>query len=295
MGVSSTRTRQPDPVQTRCRRHAALRIFSSVLQSLALSTLSLTWFSSAASGAQGQTQITANQIGLFIEVQGQVRATHPGMTHPVPVRLYDPVRFKDVIETQRGSQAKALFFDDSLLTIGEHSRVEITEYLFDPARDKRCLVVKLLSGAVRVLVGKVFTGTGSKFEIHTPSAVAAARGTYFVVWADGRSSGVVNIGDHGRVDFTAKGLTVGLGPRQFSFSKSRSLPTQPTAVSSAAPTGAWKAVSQTEAIVHRKPESLLAAARLGAKSSSARVSPVLWGVPHGRHARVQSPRVEVHR
>jgi hypothetical protein len=205
------------------------------------------------------------------------------------------VRFRDVIETQRGSQAKALFFDDSLLTIGEHSRVEITEYLFDPARDKRCLVVKLVRGVVRVLVGKVFTGKGSKFEIHTPSAVAAARGTYFVVWADGRSSGVVNIGDHGRVDFTAKGLTVGLGPHQFSFSKARTLPTRPTAVSSGAPAGAWKAVKKTEALVHRNPAPLLPATQMAVMPSSTTVSTLLWSFQDSRQGRVQGPRVGVHR
>ncbi|MGH7164968.1 MAG: FecR domain-containing protein, partial [Nitrospiraceae bacterium] len=188
----------------------------------------------------------------------------------VSVKLYDAVRFKDVIETKRGSQAKALFYDDSLLTVGEHSRIEITEHLFDPARNKRCLVVKLLWGAVRVLVGKEFTGSGSKFEIHTPSGVAAARGTYFVVWADQRSSGVVNIGDHGSVDFTAEGLTVGLGPHQFSFSRTRSLPTRPTAVSAGAPTGARKAVEETEANAHLKPQPILAVSPVTVRTSSGR-------------------------
>ncbi len=251
MGVSSTR--QLDAVQARGLLRVASGLFSSVLRSLALSILGLSWLTNVASGAQRTEPILANQVGLFTEVQGQVRVIHPGMLHAVPVNLYDGVRFKDVIETQRDSQAKTLFYDDSLLTIGEHSHVEITEHYYDPASDKRCIVVNLLWGAVRVLVGKVFTGTGSKFEIHTPSAVAAARGTHFVVWADRRSSGVVNIGDHGRVDFTAKGLTVGLGPHQFSFSKTRGLPRQPTAVSSGVPSGARQAVQETNATHHLNP------------------------------------------
>jgi hypothetical protein len=283
MGVSSIR--QPYPMQARCLPRIVFSIFCSVLPSLALNILGITSLSGLASGVQGAEPITASQIGLFTEVQGQVRVTHPGMSRPIPVKLYDAVRFKDVIETQRGSQAKALFYDDSLLTVGEHSRVEITEHIFDPARNKRCLVVNLLWGTVRVLVGKVFTGSGSKFEIHTPSAVAAARGTYFVVWADQRSSGVVNIGDHGRVDFTAEGLTVGLAPHQFSFSRARRLPTRPTAVSSGAPTGVWKAVKETDVKDHLKPQSTLATAPVTVWRSSAAVSPVLWSPQHGQRER----------
>ncbi len=268
MAVSTTR--QPDPKQVRCLSRIAFSIFCIVLPSLALNILEITWLSGLASGAQGPEPIPASQIGLFIEVQGHVRVSHPGVPRPVPLKLYDAVRIKDVIETQRGSQAKALFYDDSLLTVGEHSRVQITEHIFDPARNKRCLVVKLVWGAVRALVGKEFSGSGSKFEIHTPSGVAAARGTYFVVWADQRSSGVVNIGDHGRVDFTAEGLTVGLAPHQVSFSRARSLPTQPTAISAGAPTGARNAVKETETQDHLRPEPILAEAPVTVRRSSGR-------------------------
>ena len=268
MGVSSTR--QPHPMHVCRLSGVAFSIFCRILPSLALNILGITCLNGLASGAQGAEPITASQIGLFIEVQGHVRVSHPGVPRPVPLQLYDAVRIKDVIETQRGSQAKALFYDDSLLTVGEHSRVQITEHLFDPARNKRCLVVKLLWGAVRALVGKEFSGSGSKFEIHTPSAVAAARGTYFVVWADQRSSGVVNIGDHGRVDFTAEGLTVGLAPHQFSFSRAQRLPTRPTAVSSGAPTGVWKAVKETETQDHLRPEPILAEAPVSVRRSSGR-------------------------
>lgn len=76
---------------------------------------------------------------------------------------------------------------------------------------------------MRVLVGKVFTGTGSKFEIHTPTAVAAARGTYFIVWLFEQGgnpvTGVLSLADRvdvGNMDAAILG-TVRLGPNQYTI------------------------------------------------------------------------------
>src|SRR5690242_19039188 len=121
-------------------------------------------------------------VGIFTAVEGKVVVTHPGLEKAIPAKFQDGVLFKDVIETDKESRTKALLNDDSILTVGEHSRVEITEHISDPNKGMRSVVVSLVKGKVRALVGKVFAGSGSKFEIHTPTAVAAARGTYFIVF-----------------------------------------------------------------------------------------------------------------
>jgi hypothetical protein len=155
-------------------------------------------------------------IGVFTAVEGRVSVQRAQSPEAVPTRLNDTVLFKDVIETQKESRTKALLHDDSILTVGEHSRVEITEHLYDPSRSLRSVVVSLVQGRVRALVGKAFEGSGSKFEIHTPTAVAAARGTYFVVWHVDGASGIANIGTHGNVDFHSGGQTVSVVPGTFS-------------------------------------------------------------------------------
>lgn len=174
----------------------------------------------------------AEGIGVITAVQGQVTMAHPQAERAVPAKIDDNVLFKDIIETQSESRTKALFDDDTLLTVGEHSRVEITEHIYDPSQNRRSLVVKLVRGKLRALISKVFDGSGSKFEIHTPTAVAAARGTYFVVWVEGELSGVVNIGTSGRVDFTSGGQTVSLAPGQFSVAPAGATPMLPAAFGS---------------------------------------------------------------
>src|SRR5213594_736274 len=166
-------------------------------------------------------------IGLFTAVQGAVTVTHPHLVNTLPVNLHDEVLFKDVIQTRTESRTKAFFDDDSILTVGEKSHVEITEHIYDPDRNLRRMVVKLAQGRLRALVAKVFNGPGSAFEIHTPTAVVAARGTYFVVWVEHGVTGIVNIGHSGGVDFTSEGKTVRVNPGEYSVAPAGLPPTQP--------------------------------------------------------------------
>jgi len=166
-------------------------------------------------------------IGFYTAVLGQASVTHPGEDRVLPVKLHDEVLFKDVIQTQNESRTKALFQDDSMLTVGENSRVEIDEYIYNPEKNVRQAIVKLMQGQVRALVSKVFKANGSRFEIHTPSAVAAARGTYFTVWVENGQSGIINIGEKGRVDFTSGGMTVAVDPGYFSIAHEGHAPSAP--------------------------------------------------------------------
>ncbi|MFI5224259.1 MAG: FecR domain-containing protein, partial [Nitrospirales bacterium] len=190
---------------------------------LRLIAIPLALGSSLAIGAEGGK----DGIGFYTAVLGQASVTHPGEDRVLPVKLHDEVHFKDVIQTQDESRTKALFQDDSMLTVGENSRVEIDEYIYNPEKNVRQAVVKLMQGQVRALVSKVFKANGSRFEIHTPSAVAAARGTYFTVWAENGQSGIINIGEKGRVDFTSGGMTVAVDPGYFSIAYEGQAPSAP--------------------------------------------------------------------
>jgi hypothetical protein len=188
-----------------------------------LFAIPLAFGSSIAMGAEGGK----DGIGFYTAVLGQASVTHFGEDRVLPVKLHDEVLFKDVIQTQDESRTKALFQDDSMLTVGENSRVEIDEYIYSPEKNVRQAIVKLMQGQVRALVSKVFKANGSRFEIHTPSAVAAARGTYFTVWVDNGQSGIINIGEKGRVDFTSGGITVAVDPGFFSVAREGQAPSAP--------------------------------------------------------------------
>jgi len=188
-----------------------------------LFTIPLAFGSSLAMGAEGGK----DGIGFYTAVLGQASVTHSGEDRVRPVKLHAEVLFRDVIQTHNESRTKALFQDDSMLTVGENSRVEINEYIYSPEKNVRQAIVKLMQGQVRALVSKVFKANGSRFEIHTPSAVAAARGTYFTVWVENGQSGIINIGEKGRVDFTSGGITVAVDPGFFSVAHDGQAPSAP--------------------------------------------------------------------
>src|SRR5256712_13984319 len=114
-------------------------------------------------GAQGLKQ---QAIGFYMAVIGKVTVAHVGQPLAVPVKLREDVYFKDVIETQASSRAKALFQDDSILTAAENSRREVSEYIYGPANNQRSTILRLFQGKARALVGKPFPCRGPKFEDH---------------------------------------------------------------------------------------------------------------------------------
>lgn len=80
------------------------------------------------------------------------------------------ILMQDTTSTMKASKLKMRFNDDSILTLGESSKVVIKEYVYNKGKGGAS-VFNLLDGKMRSVVGK------TKFEIHTPTAVAAARGT----------------------------------------------------------------------------------------------------------------------
>src|SRR3989442_93974 len=232
-------------------------------------------------GAEGLKQ---QAIGFYLTVIGKPTVVHVGQPAAMPVKLRESVYFKDVIETQADSRAKALFEDDSILTVGENSRVEVSEYIYDPANNQRSSVLRMIQGKARALVGKLFAGLGSKFEVHTPTAVAAARGTYFVVWIEEKASqkmglneigtvrpvsvqglelaelqaggtGVANIGSSGNVAFTSGGQTVEVPPGSFAFAPPGMPPFAPVVITPTAPPGVTGAIASTDVPDVPQPES----------------------------------------
>lgn len=88
------------------------------------------------------------------------------------------IAIKDAVATDKDSRTKLFFNDDSILNIGELSRVEVEEYLYSPEKQRSKSVYKLIDGSVKVIVGR------SELEVHTASAVAAARGTKFIMFKE---------------------------------------------------------------------------------------------------------------
>jgi len=198
------------------------------------------------------------QVGTFVAVQGTVTLQPASLTAPQPVKAYDPIGPLAIIETKASSRVKILFVDDTLITLGEQSRLEMTEQAYRGVT--RTFVAHLTRGTARVLVERPVTEENSVFEVHSRTAVATVRGTYFVIWieepvagvpgkersersrgarapsvaeaadeAEG-ATGIANIGSRGDIAFTSGGATVLVLPSQSSIALPGGQPSMPVGV-----------------------------------------------------------------
>lgn len=112
--------------------------------------------------------------GRFVQLRGTATIER-GKSH-IPAQVKGEIFSSDIITTASNSRAKLLFIDDSVLTLSDSSRLVVKEFIHSKGEQGRS-VFNLLDGKMRSVVGK------TKFEVQTPTAVAAARGTviYFDV------------------------------------------------------------------------------------------------------------------
>lgn len=108
-----------------------------------------------------------DEVGTMVAIRN--KAVIERDKKEMEARVKDGILFIDSVSTFEASRAKMLFIEDSVLTMGEKSRVVIKEFLYKDGKGKS--IFNLLDGKMRAIVGK------TDFEVHTPTAVAAARGT----------------------------------------------------------------------------------------------------------------------
>lgn len=95
----------------------------------------------------------------------------------------DKVFEKDIIRTEGTSKIKLYFNDESVLTLGENSTLSLEEYTLSLLDDKRSVVLNLIRGRLRAIVGKIIGGAGSRYEVKTPTSITGVRGTHFYTFA----------------------------------------------------------------------------------------------------------------
>ncbi len=119
----------------------------------------------------------ADDIGVVTAVNGTASLLR-GSVPAQPVKFKDKVQWRDVIETSKNASARVLLLGKTSLAVRELSRVELRE---EAVAGGRAQTMVVLSGKVRAIVERSFMNKGEQVEVRSPNAVAAVRGTDFVV------------------------------------------------------------------------------------------------------------------
>ena len=123
-------------------------------------------------------------IGFVKNVSGQ--AFIGRQQKLIPVRVSEKLLASDALITGADSSIGVIFQDDSVLSLGPKSRVDLTQFSFAPAENKLSFVAKVKRGTMVYLTGLIAKLDKKSVRIETPNAVCGVRGTQFAIKVDNR-------------------------------------------------------------------------------------------------------------
>ncbi|HEY6394443.1 MAG TPA: FecR family protein [Candidatus Binataceae bacterium] len=118
----------------------------------------------------------ATPVGTFSAVTGDVQVIRAGATQPAAPGMV--LNVGDRIITGPGAHAALDLTDQSKLEVSESSNLVLDEHAVPAGGGSAKTRIGLFGGLVRSFV-HVTAGAPPDFEVHTPNAIAAARGTVY--------------------------------------------------------------------------------------------------------------------
>lgn len=118
-------------------------------------------------------------VATLTFARGNVDILKKGEKRAIPAKKGDKLNVGDIVRTKSQSRAQISFIDGSKVNMAQKSRVEIKQFSYKPEKKERKSLLRTFRGKIRALIPKFFLGDNSKFEVETPTAVAAVRGTDF--------------------------------------------------------------------------------------------------------------------
>lgn len=119
-------------------------------------------------------QIKTVRGAVHVERDGQRLAATPGMN----------VRQADTVVTGADGTVGVTFLDNTLLSAGPGSVLEIERYSFDSTTHAGKFDASLKQGSLAVVSGKMVKQSPEALRVRTPSSIMGVRGTEFLVRVD---------------------------------------------------------------------------------------------------------------
>jgi hypothetical protein len=110
-----------------------------------------------------------------------VTAANDGARQPVTPAM--PVHERDRLETGQDGRLGITFRDDTRITLGPNSRVDLARFVFKPAEQTYGFVMRLAYGTLQYMSGLTAKLAPDAISIETPGSTIAVRGTRLLVRA----------------------------------------------------------------------------------------------------------------
>ena len=123
---------------------------------------------------QDAGEIKSVRGSVHVERDGQRLAATPGMN----------VRASDRLVTGAFSSVGVTFLDNTMMSAGPNSVLEIERYQFNSTTHAGHFDASLKKGSLAVVSGKMVKQTPGSMRVKTPSSIMGVRGTEFLVRVD---------------------------------------------------------------------------------------------------------------
>jgi hypothetical protein len=140
---------------------------------LRLLILGMTVFAgSDAHGAQATIGQIKNLTGQVFIIRNDVQQS---------AKVGDLIEPSDVLTTGAISSVGITFIDDSRFSAGPNSRIEISQFKFDPTRQQGEFITDVKRGTLAIISGQIAKSSPEAMKVRTPTTILGVRGTTFAV------------------------------------------------------------------------------------------------------------------
>ena len=87
----------------------------------------------------------------------------------------------DRVQTAATGKIGLIFEDDTVVSVGPNSQIDIEDFLFQPAEKKLSFVARMFQGTLSLLTGQIARLAPTQFRLETPDATIGFRGTRILV------------------------------------------------------------------------------------------------------------------
>jgi hypothetical protein len=167
-------------------------------------------------GAQEQKPTTGlTAAAEIIALLGDVEIKPSGGVAFRQAQLKEPLNPGDQIRTLANSRAKLWFRDETVLILSENTTMQIDQFQTDEAGRPQKSRFKVLHGAMRFILSKIFAALPRSFEIEGTTAVMGVRGTDGIFRTSSPDTIYLLSGNPITLYDKATGQTITLGPMQY--------------------------------------------------------------------------------
>ncbi|MGB7402749.1 MAG: FecR domain-containing protein [Arcobacter sp.] len=159
-------------------------------------------------------------IGQITALVGDVNISRDSNT--ILAKLGEKLEKNDVINSAKGSKAQITLDDNTIITIGQNSTLNIFDYVYDESNPKDSKAsFGFMKGSFKSITGKIGKINKERFKLKTKSASIGIRGTTII------GNQQIIICTDGAISVTANNFTVNVDKQEFTRLPQGKAPTPP--------------------------------------------------------------------